>query len=254
MALPLSVSDHQGLKVYALPNNCDHFSFLFRAIVETTLMTFKLFRHAASLSLAAILVGTALPAMTHAQATATVEASATGQDEEGVSPNPAHDPQFVLANLTEVSPFNLTFVIADEWKKGNKLRATFWYYVWQIRTDAWVTGVNEDGFKLYRNMMSDEMGQAVNTWIAADPALMRDTAERAIGYEIKLPLSKMRPEDMSEADWMAIVAKSRSDYAEELREAFAEIPDEDIRAARQKNGLPVGTPADQGQALPDDWR
>lgn len=217
-------------------------------------MTIKLLRHTASLSLAALLAGTAIPAMAHPQVTATVDAATLEQEEDEVSPNPAHDPQYILANPTEVSPFHLTLVVADEWKKGNKLRASFWYYIWQIRTDAWVTGVNEDGFKLYRNMMSDQMGQAINTWIIADPALMRDTALRAISYEAKLPLSKMRPDDMSEADWMAIVAKSRTDYATELREALAEMSDDEIRETRIGNGLPVGPLTDQGEPLPEDWR
>lgn len=218
-------------------------------------MSFKLFRRAASLSLATLLVGTAIPAV--AQETAQAQSAETSRDDlndDTVSPNPAHDPQFVLANLTEVSPLNLAYVVTDEWKKGNKLRASFWYYVWQIRTDAWVTGVDEEGFKLYRNMMSDEMGQAVSAWILADPELARDTAQRAIAYEAKLPLSKMRPDDMSEADWMAIISKSRSDYATELREAFAEMSDDDIRAARQQNGLPVGTPTDIGTPLDEEWR
>lgn len=217
-------------------------------------MTLMLLRHTARLSLAALLAGTAISAVAHAQVTATVEASTPEQKRDEVSPNPAHDPQYVLANLTEVSPFNLAYVVADEWKKGNKQRASFWFYIWQIRTDAWVSGVNEEGFKLYRNMMSDEMGRTINTWILADPALMRDTAQRAIAYEAKLPLSNMRPDDMSEADWMAIISKSRSDYATDFNEAFAEMSDEEIRVTRQQNGLPVGTPTDIGAPLDGEWR
>lgn len=201
---------------------------------------------------AALLAGSALPAA--AQDTATANAPAVEQDSDAVSPNPAHDPQYVLANLTEVSPINLAYVIADEWKKGNKLRASFWYFIWQIRTDAWVTGLNEEGFKLYRNMISDQLGRTINTWIIADPALTRDTAQRAMAYEAKLPLATMRPDEMSETDWMAIIAKSRSDYATDFREAFAEISDEDMRTARQQNGLPVGTPADMGAPLDENWR
>lgn len=217
-------------------------------------MTLKLLRHTASLSLAILIAGSALPATAQVNATATADAATVEQESDEYSPNPAHDPQFVLANLTEVSPFNLAFVIADEWKKGNKLRASFWFYIWQIRTDAWVTGVNEEGFSVYRNMMSDEMGRSINTWIMADPALMRDTAQRAIAYEAKLPLATARPDEMSEADWTAIIAKSRSDYATEFREAFTEMSDEDIRTARQQNGLPVGTPTDVGAPLDDNWR
>ena len=215
-------------------------------------MSIKLFRHIASLSLATLLVGTALPSLAHARPSA-VPQQATSGDSDEVSPNPAHDPQYVLENLTEVSPFNLVSVIADEWAKGNKLRASFWYYIWQIRTDAWVGGVDEDSFKLTRNMISDQMGQVINTWIAADPALWRDTAERAVSYEARLPLSRLRPETLDEADWLAIVAKSRADYANELREAFASTPPEAISASRQQNGLPVGTPTDTGAPLDPDW-
>lgn len=215
-------------------------------------MTLKLLRHTTGLSLALLMAGSALSATAHV--VSAFDAPAIEQESDAVSPNPAHDPQYVLANLTEVSPFNLSFVIADEWKKGNRLRASFWYYIWQIRTDAWVTGVDEVGFSFYRNSMSDEMGRTINTWIMADPALMRDTAQRAIAYEARLPLSNMRPDEMNEADWLAIITKARSDYAAEFREVFAEMSDEDIRTARQQNGLPVGTPVDIGAPLDEDWR
>ena len=214
-------------------------------------MTSKLLRHAASLSLATLLLGTALPSSAHTVSVAQTDPSAQS---DSVSPNPANDPQYILANLDKVNPLSLSHVIADEWQKGNRLRASFWYFIWQIRTDAWVEGLDEEGFTVFRNMISDQMGQAINTWIAADPALMRDTAERAIGYEVKLPLSNEKPEDVSDTDWQAIIAKSRADYATDLRDAFADITDAEILASRQQNGLPVGTPSDLGAPLPDDWR
>lgn len=218
-------------------------------------MILKLFRNAASLSLATLLVGTALPSLAQAQtASQSAAASTDDQDEDAVSPNPADDPQFILSNLTEVSPLNLAYVVADEWKAGNKLQASFWFYIWQIRTDAWVTGVDESGFKIYRNMLNDEMGRTINAWIAADPALMRDTAQRAIGYEAKLPLATMRPDEMSEADWLAIIAKSRSDYAKEMHDAFNGISDEEILETRAENGLAIGPLTDKGEPLPEDWR
>lgn len=173
--------------------------------------------------------------------------------QEAEAPKPP-SAESILNNLTSVSPLNLVYVVAEEWKAGNKLRASFWYYVWQIRTDAWVKGMDDSGFKQLRAIISDEMGQAVNGWIAADPALMRDTATRAMGYEAKLPLWSERPEGMSQADWDALIAKTRADYAQEMRDAFADTTDEEILAGRQSRGLPVGTPSDQGAALPDDWR
>lgn len=163
-------------------------------------------------------------------------------------------PETVLANLSSIQPLNLVYVVSGEWAAGNKLKAAFWFYVWQIRTDAWVTGMNDSGFTQSRNMLNNQMGQGVNTWIAADPALMRDTAERAISYEAKLPLWTERPEGLGESDWAAIIAKSRADYASEMQAAFAEMPVEEIRTLRQEKGLPVGTPADMGEPLPDDWR
>ncbi|WP_292042273.1 MULTISPECIES: hypothetical protein [unclassified Brevundimonas] len=223
---------------------------MIRRLAQSAPTGFKPLFHAAVLSVAALLLGTAAPSA----AQDLPSEAATAPDNSETSPNPAHDPQFILANLDEVSPFNLIFVVADEWKKGNKLRAAFWYYVWQIRTDAWVTGVDREEFQLVRAMMSDETGQTIFNWIAADPALMRDTVERAIGYEATLPLSKQRPEDLNEADWLAIVSKSRTDYAAELREAFANTADEEILARRRQNGLPIGTPQDIGAPLDAHWR
>ena len=223
---------------------------MIRRLAQSAPIGFKPLFKAAVLSVAALFLGTAAPSAAQDLPSET----AAAPDNNETSANPAHDPQFILANLDEVSPFNLIFVVADEWKKGNKLRAAFWYYVWQIRTDAWVSGVDREEFELVRTMMSDEAGQVIYNWIAADPALMRETVERALRYEAVLPLSKQRPDDLSEADWLAVVERSRTDYATELREAFANTTDENILARRQQNGLPVGTHKDIGAPLDDTWR
>lgn len=161
---------------------------------------------------------------------------------------------FVLANLEATSPLNLMYVVTEEWAAGNKLKASFWYFIWQIRTEAWAAGLDDSGFSQFQAALNDQLGQGLNIWISADPALLRDTVERAISYEAKLPLWSERPDGLDEVKWAAVVAKTRADYANEYHSAFAGISDEEILAKREEYGLPVGTPADQGETLPDNWR
>lgn len=102
--------------------------------------------------------------------------------------------------------------------------------------------------------MGNEMGDTVNQWIAADPVLWREAAERASSYEAKLPLWRVHPETMSQEEWNAFVTTKRAEYATEMAEAFNSTSPDEVRAARTRAGLPVGPLTDMGTPLPEEWR
>ncbi len=221
--------------------------------------TANLLRRAAVLAVATLPLGATSPSWSQtANQPSILERDALEQapSEQAPSEQKREIPKtdFVLANLESTSPLNLMYVVTEEWAAGNKLTASFWYFIWQIRTEAWAAGLDDPGFSQFQALLNDQLGRGLNIWISADTALLRDTAERAIGYEAKLPLWSERPDGLDEAQWAAVVAKARADYADEYHSAFAGISDEEIRAKREEYGLPIGTPTDQGEALPDDWR
>ncbi len=160
--------------------------------------------------------------------------------------------EIILANHATVSPLNLIYVVNEYWNAGNKLQAALWFYVWQIRTAPWAE--NDPELAQIRTNLNKQFGGAINSWLAADPVLWQQVAERAIAYEPKLPLWSQRPDGLPEEAWAAQVAKTRTEYATDFREAFASMSADEINAARRERGLPVGTPDDQGAPLPEDWR
>lgn len=160
--------------------------------------------------------------------------------------------EYVLANLTSVSPLNLIYVVSEEWAAGNRLKAAFWYYVWQIRTDPWAQAEQE--FAQPREAINQSVGTIINSWIFSDPELMQAVSERAISYEPKLPMWRRMPDGMPQNRWDELVATARATYASDLTNGFADTPPDQIRLLRQQNGLPVGPLTDQGEPLPDEWR
>lgn len=160
--------------------------------------------------------------------------------------------EIILANHANVSPLNLIYVVNEYWNADNKLQASFWFYVWQIRTAPWAE--NDPQMEQVRSNLNQQYGGAINSWLGADPVLWRQVAERAISYEPKLPLWSQRPDGISEEAWTGQIANSREEYANSLREAFASMSTDQINAARQERGLPTGTPADLGAPLPEEWR
>lgn len=158
----------------------------------------------------------------------------------------------VLGNLGNISPFNLVYVVQQHWDAGDKLKAAFWFYIWQLRTGPWAELDPETSE--VRTPLNQQMGAAINSWLAADPDLMRQTAERALSYETKLPLWNRRPEGIAEDFWNKTIAEHRTAYTDSLKEAFSTMTPEQIRTLRAEANLPVGTPADIGAPLPEEWR
>lgn len=158
----------------------------------------------------------------------------------------------VQDNLATVSPLSIIYVITEYWTGGDKLKAAFWYYIWQIRTQAWVG--SDSGFDQFRTTMNNEMGSTINGWIGADPVVWREVAERAASYEAKLPLWRVHPENMTEEAWLAQIAATRADYAKQMTDAFDSTTPDAMRASRTAANLPVGPLTDSGAPLPEEWQ
>lgn len=208
----------------------------------------------------AILVGAliGLPASAMAQ---NAEPPTVAEDAAGSSPAPAPVPapaesipsiDDVLGNLANISPFNLVYVFQQYWDAGDKLKAAFWFYIWQLRTGPWAELDPETA--QVRAALNQQAGMAINGWLAADPELMIEVAQRASGYEAKLPLWSRRPDGIAEDFWINTIAQHRAAYAAEMADTFATTTPDQIRTLRAEAGMPVGTPADLGAPLPDDWR
>jgi hypothetical protein len=154
---------------------------------------------------------------------------------------------------SQVSPFVYVSVISYLWNSGNKIQATFWYYVFQSRSRAWATADTKgDGYSALRSVLNDQMGIEINRWIASDPDEWRNIAIRAISYEKKIPLYSDKPEGITEESWNKLVIKERVDYESDFISNFPKS--EDIIIARKNNSLYVGPLQNPGKPLPDTWR
>ena len=205
--------------------------------------------------LAAVMAMTLMGAPVCAIAQDAATATAAAESAPTSTPPPAESmPSIddVLGNLGDISPFNLVYVVQQNWDAGDKLKAAFWFYIWQLRTGPWAE-LDPETLQV-RGPLNEQMGMAINSWLAADPDLMIQTAERALSYEAKLPMWNRRPDGIAEDFWNNTVAQHRIDYATELKEAFTTTPPAQIRTLRAEAGMPVGTPSDLGAPLPEDWR
>ena len=198
--------------------------------------------------LAASLMLMAAPLTAMAQDQAAPVEARTEEQQQSRTPSAEQ----VLSSLETVSPLDLVYVVVKYWKRGDRQQAAFWYYIWQIRTDAWAD--LDSGFGLYRSMLDNDVSITINNWIGSDPEMWRDTVERAIAYEPKLPMWRLRPEGMTLEEWSAHVDAKRAEYARETADMMARMSPEQMIAARREAGLPVGPLVDAGTPLPDEWR
>lgn len=204
-------------------------------------------RQITALSAAITLLTLALPAT--AQAGTAVNDTTVQAEQHAPEVPPA---EVLIASLDQISPLQLVRAVSEYWQRGDKLQASFWYYIWQIRTAPWVG--TDPAFDDARASLNNAIGQTINGWIAADSETWQATARRAVAFEPKLPLWTIHPPEMSPEAWATRVAEHRASYARELDEAFAQTDAETIRRSRSEAGLPVGPLTDAGQPLPDAWR
>ena len=163
--------------------------------------------------------------------------------------------QDVLARPDVVDPFDYALVVKWLWENGRRRQAAFWFYVFQERSRPWsLADRGGDGAAALRSSLNDEMGTPINRWIASDVAEWRTVAERAISYEKRFPLYRERPPWLTAAQWTVLVAKSRTEYDEQAKAAFADMDPTHVASERRAAGLPVGPLEAPGPPLPDNWR
>ncbi len=190
--------------------------------------------------------------LTPLAALALLTASVT-RAEDAAFPYPSAET--VLAHPEAVNPFTYAIAVKWLWEQNRRRQAAFWFYVFQARTRPWSQAdTRGDGAGALRGALNQELGPVINGWVASDLAAWRDIAERAIAYELRLPLSPERPDGVGSAAWQQLVEKSRAEYAAQMHDALGGLTAEALAAKRREAGLPVG-PLDQpGPPLPDAWR
>jgi len=163
---------------------------------------------------------------------------------------------YIFAHPEAVEPFTLLQPIMFEMQRGNNLRASFWFYFWQIRSLPWAALGPRDQYAALRASINAMMGASINEWIGRDPDAMREVATRAMAYERRMPLFTGRPDGVSETAWAKAVEAGRADYAEGFAKAVGDPAAfrRKMVEGRAKNGLDAG-PLDQpGKPLAEAWR
>lgn len=161
----------------------------------------------------------------------------------------------VLARPQAVDPFVYAELSQALWQDGRRLQATFWFYVFQVRTRPWADADRRgDAAGALRGSLNEVLGTPINRWVGSDVAQWQAVARRAIGYEARLPLFAGRPDGLSAAEWNALVVQARESYRRAFEQTLGVANPTEIARTRRENGLPVGPLADPGPALPETWR
>ncbi len=160
--------------------------------------------------------------------------------------------EYVLDHPDLVEPINLIFAVGNLVQRGDMERASFWYYIWQIRTRPWMTP--EGGQAQVRGALNATFGPVINEWAGSDFDALRQLYIRAIRYELEFPLYERRPDGMGRRDWRRAVAAAREQNSEEaILEMLDGMGREGFAARRRENGLYVGPWQSPGRPLKDEW-
>ncbi|MBN9318973.1 MAG: hypothetical protein BGN86_05230 [Caulobacterales bacterium 68-7] len=160
----------------------------------------------------------------------------------------------VMAHPEIVDPAAFAFLAQSLWMRGDRLQATFWFYMFQARTRPWVRQDRE--MAQGRAALSGMIGGPINAWISSDREAVIEVASRAIAYEAHAPLYAGRPDGVTATDWLALIAREREAYDTEFRRVAASdlFKPGNWEAARRERGLPVGPLDKPGAPLLDTWR
>ncbi|PKP90256.1 MAG: hypothetical protein CVT77_15595 [Alphaproteobacteria bacterium HGW-Alphaproteobacteria-16] len=162
----------------------------------------------------------------------------------------------VIARPDIVDPSHYIQVIGTLLQRGDRLQATFFYYVWQVRYLPWARLGSPSGEGALFGAIRATLGPEINGWIGSDPMLNRQVLERALTYERKLPLHPDRPEGVDEKTWLRTIEEVREGAAREWLGQMPVTPDalKTWAKRRAENGLPNGPVEHSGTPLPDHWQ
>lgn len=160
----------------------------------------------------------------------------------------------VVAHPDAINPIYLYAVSLSLWKRGDRARATFWFYIAQVRSRAWINA--DKSTAPLRGALNQQIGALVNPWVGSDLEAWYDIAGRALAYEKKIPLYAGRPSQLTPEQWQAVVVKARQDNDAQFQEVFAGFRKDPQAFAekRRGNGLSTGPLQDPGAPLPANWR
>lgn len=164
----------------------------------------------------------------------------------------------LLGSPQQVDPMSWGLVANQLFAQGDRLRAAFTFYVFQVRTLPYIQAYagTERGNVLTasRNGLNQMVGAQINEWIATDPEAVYQLARQAIAYEATLSHDNLRPQEMPAEEWNRIVAQERAAYAASLEN---DLGSPDQRRAlielRRNAGFTVGPLKDPGKPLPPEW-
>jgi hypothetical protein len=165
----------------------------------------------------------------------------------------AADPYAILDDPQVRNPFEWVEAIAALWRRGDRLQAAFWYYVFQVRSRPWAEAdmaqTGGSGAAALRSSITYALGAPINEWLGSDPATWRDTGARAIDFEKRLPFHAARPEGIDEATWARMNETARAGHEAGFDQVWRQYSFADLEARRRQAGLYVGPLQDPGQPL-----
>lgn len=158
---------------------------------------------------------------------------------------------FLLDHPDAVEPIHLIYAVTSLIERGDMERATFWYVIWQTRTRPWMEA--DSSIAQLRGALASGVGPMVLEWVGSDYDAMIALWRRAIRYELQFPLTKARPEGVSEDEWKRMVAIAREQNNEANMLGLLP-PKAEYEAGRSANGLNIGPWSNPGRPLKDEWR
>lgn len=161
---------------------------------------------------------------------------------------------YVMAHPEAINPLYLSVLSLSLWKRGDRAQAAFWFYVFQVRSRAWINA--DKSAAPLRASLNQQVGAMINPWIGSDLNAWYDIAGRGLAYEKKIPLYPHPPAQLTPEQWQAVVAKARQENDAQFQEVFGGFRKDPqaFAAKRRENKLPVGPLQDPGTPLPATWR
>ncbi len=162
----------------------------------------------------------------------------------------------VIARPELVDPSGHIQVIGMLWERGDRLQATFLYYVCQVRFIPWAKLGSPSGEGALFSAIRTTMGPEINGWIGSDPVLNRQVLQRALIFERRLPLHPDRPEGVDQETWLRTIEEVRASATQEWLGGMPVTPEtlKSWAKRRSENGLSNGPVEHPGKPLPDHWQ
>lgn len=163
------------------------------------------------------------------------------------------DPYQVLDAIDVSNPFDWIEPIATLWRRGDRLQAAFWYYVFQIRSRPWAEADRQmtggSGAAALRASITETLGRPINEWLGSDTAAWKETGLAAIAFEKRLGFHTGRPDGIDEPTWLAMNQTARATYEDDFGALWSQYSFAQMEDMRRRNGLYVGPLRDPGQPL-----